>query len=156
MRTGSLTTLTLTNPIIDRINEAFNDGTLIECFQINNPDLLNIPMMNYELEQYFTNILTSEDIIKSLPELGIGNQLDCKTDFKWISPFTLDGSIAQEINFGGPYVRFNGTLREAKKLAQDFCDLCSGIDFLMLVSIILVILGVLGFAVLFGTALGLF
>ncbi|MDM5328570.1 hypothetical protein [Neobacillus sp. CF12] len=127
MRPGSLTKLTISNPIVDRVKETIssthlNGGMIIECFQINNPELLNYPTMNETFERYFTRILTSDDIRISIPELKIGKQLDCETDFKFISSFTLDGAIASVIYNGGAYKGFYGTPREAKNLAQEFCD----------------------------------
>jgi len=135
MRTGSLTKLSVSNPIVDRVKETIskthlNGGIIVKCFQINNPELLNYPTMNEEYERYFTKILTSDDIRMSIPELNIGKQLDCKTDFKMISSFTLDGDIASVIYNGGAYEGFYGTPREAKKLGQEFCDFIFGDRFL--------------------------
>ena len=135
MKIGSLSKLNVSNPTVDRVKETIssthlNGGIIVECFQINNPELLNYPNMNEEYERYFTKILTSSDVRMSIPELNIGKELDCDTDFKWSSSFTLDGDIASVIYNGGAYEGFFGTPREAKRLAQEFCDFIFGDRFL--------------------------
>jgi hypothetical protein len=119
MRPGSLSNLSISSHlIVDRVKKSIskthlNGGIIIECFQINNPELLNYPTMNEEFERYFSKILTSNDIRMSIPEMNIGEKLDCETDFKWISSFTLDGELASAIYNGGAYQRF---LEPQKKL----------------------------------------
>jgi len=126
MKPGSLTQLTLSNPIVDRVKETIsnthiNGGMIIECFQINNVELLT-PNMDETFGSYLAKILTSYDIKTSIPDLNIGEQLDCVTNFNPIDPFILDGSIASVIFSGGAYEDFYGSPRDAKNLAQELCE----------------------------------
>lgn len=127
MKSGSLSKLTISNSAVDRVKETIsnthiNGGIVIECFQINNRDVLSWPALKDNFEDYFATILTSDDFRKSVPELKIGSQLECETNFNFLSSFALDGMIASVIYNGGAYKAFDGTPREAKILAQELCN----------------------------------
>lgn len=135
MKLGSLSKLTISNQTIDKFkatikNTHLNGGIIVEYFQINDLELLRYPTMKQEYEGYFSRILTSEDVRNSIPELNIGQQLDCEVGFRWESSFVLDGDLASVIYQGGAYEGFDGTPRDAKMLGQDICDVIFGDRFL--------------------------
>lgn len=131
MREGSLEKIDISSPIVDKVRGTIkhthlNGGIILECFQIHNREWLKFPVKVEKCEPYFSKILTSDDVRLAVPELKIGEKLDCDPEFQWLSPFCLDGAIAAAIHSGGAYVSFPGPPGEAKRMALDLCSFMFG------------------------------
>jgi hypothetical protein len=70
----------------------------------------------------FGPLVTSDVFWHSFPELDISEGLRGMHQFEWVEPFCLDGQLAATLFHGGAYAKFAGTSREAKMMANEFCE----------------------------------
>lgn len=132
---NSLELVVINVPIVKQVEETLrnthvNGDVIINCYKVNNEEIFNFPTLFEEYEPYFTQLLTLKDISRTISQLQISENVDCEINFEWVSPFTLDGDFASCIFNGGAYGGFSGTPREAKNLAEEFCNFIFGDRFI--------------------------
>lgn len=62
----------------------------------------------------------------ALPDVTAGAAFKADTKFDWRSALTLDGELAEALVYGGAYLKFAGSAREAKTLGARCCDALFG------------------------------
>ena len=62
---------------------------------------------------------------EAFPELEVPDSLG-RSEFSFVDPLTFDGELASVLVWGGAYIDFDGTIGEAKALAQMCCEVMFG------------------------------
>lgn len=85
---------------------------------IDHPTLHWFVSRNYFNEITFIEKFLSCDIFDDEIKFNLTEEIQ----WEWSSPYLLDGDIARTLKSGGAYDKFSGTGKEAKTLAQQFCE----------------------------------
>jgi hypothetical protein len=68
----------------------------------------------------------SSELALALPELHTSEGLLRDPAWAWTGPFILDGQLTEILVNGGAHYRFKGPPKDAKRLAEGFCDAIFG------------------------------
>ena len=127
------TNVPLTDPVINRLlaelKEIYvNGGAFLTSFAIQGFESCHwfISRTSSGDKAVFDQFLMSSEVKDALPELRIETPLITRPEFTQVSALKLDGEFATLLVRGGAYRRFAGTPRQAKELAQAFCDTVLG------------------------------
>lgn len=105
-----------------------NGGAKLACFEVQHdgpapwywrstdgtPDV--------DLSAFFT----STALMLALPELRMADGFQRGPAWAWTGPFILDGQLTEVLVNGGAYNRYKGPPKDAKRLAEGFCDAIFG------------------------------
>lgn len=131
MDVGALTKMPISSRILDKVKEIINTthcngGIIIECFKVNDTDLIEKFEVNEEFEPHFTDILTSEDIRDAIPQLGIGDRIVSELNLKMQDSNDFNDIITSLVCHSGAYICYAGSHREAKEIGKEFSEFILG------------------------------
>jgi hypothetical protein len=122
------------DPRIDTLLEAFrrshvNGGALLAQFSVryDGAGKWYTRRDSEGREQHdFSALLASQTVAEVLSDLQL--RRDSVPDPQWerTSSFVLDGELTNTLLFGGAYDRFKGPPKQAKRIAEAFCDALLG------------------------------
>lgn len=81
---------------------------------------------NRSIDQLFGAFLTRPSVVAALPELEIALPLERPPQFRWMSPFGVEGDLTHMLLAGGAYERFRGTVGAARALSRNFMEAVFG------------------------------
>jgi hypothetical protein len=131
----------LNHPAIERVIELLrlthcNGGAEFACFHVKRHPTLewftsrnrilldSMPIVN--TIDFFSRFLTLPATKAALPMMEIGQRLQSDLNLEWVSPFVLDGQIAETLRYGGMLQNRNLTGAQCKEFGKEFCDALYG------------------------------
>lgn len=97
----------------------------LEWFSSRNRLSVEDPPMVNTID-FFPRFLTLPAFRSALPMMEIGDQFEADLGLDWVSPFVLDGQIAETLRYDGMLRNRNLSGAECKQLGKEFCDALYG------------------------------
>jgi hypothetical protein len=99
-----------------------NGGACIAAFTVENVDDAGhwfLSRNRFEEYEFARCLIASDGLAQAMPDV-VEQGVDKDTHFRFLSPLSLDGSIAAQLKWGGAYGNFEGSGADAKKLGAGF------------------------------------
>jgi hypothetical protein len=78
------------------------------------------------IDQTVTEFVFCPSVVASVPELQIEAPPKVLPDFRLVSAFAMEGQLTHMLVTGGAYVRFAGTIDEARSICRNFMEALLG------------------------------
>jgi hypothetical protein len=105
-----------------------NGGVVLRSFRAINGAAFDHALRNdfRGIGHAIHTFLTCPSVVAALPELQIQPPLERPPEFRWMSPFGVEGDLTHMLLVGGAYERFRGTVEQARTLSRRLMEALFG------------------------------
>lgn len=105
-----------------------NGGVILRSFRAVNEAAFDLALRSdfRGIDHAFRSFLTCPSVVAALPELQIGLPLERPPEFRWTSPFGVEGDLTYSLLVGGAYERLQGTVDQARGITRRLMEAIFG------------------------------
>lgn len=105
-----------------------NGGVILRSFRPTDEAAFDDSLRNdfRDIDHPARSFLTCPSVVAALPELQIEFPLQRTPEFRWGTPFGMEGDLTHLLLTGGAYERFRGTIEQARSLSRRFMEALFG------------------------------